>query len=73
MLLWLSDPAVVMLAVRVDAGFWDPGVWTHAFRKGRTAALTRLFIACSVYLFTLFALGRAFVYPRPVHARGIVC
>lgn len=33
----------------------------------------RLFIACGVCLFTLFALGRAFVSPHPVHAPGIVC
>lgn len=38
-----------------------------------SAALVRLFIACSVYLFILFALGRASVYPLPVHAWGSVC
>lgn len=66
-----------MLAVRVDAGFWNPGVRTH-FLSGinfcfPSAALVRLFIACSVYLFILFALGKAFVYPYSVHARGSVC
>lgn len=74
MLVWLPDPAV---SVRVDAGCWSPEIWTHSLSGiilfFLSAALVRLFIACSVYLFILFALGRAFVYPRPVHARGSVC
>lgn len=25
-MVWLPDPAAVMLVVRIDAGFWNPGV-----------------------------------------------
>jgi len=76
MMVWLADPATVMLPVGVGAGFWNLGVWTHSLSGMNfcfpSAALMRLFVACSVYLFILFALGKAFVCPRPVHAWGSV-